>query len=343
VAMSSLRRGTRGAENLQVLQVVYNRMDHVPYTLEVTINSSVAALSIVRVFLISVSRPSIVIEMDKWLAQLSPGQNTITRREEEAPHISRRSTQSLRGLQRLLVSGRMSRQTFNWAGCGWPISLNIPTGSVGGSSWQLVVVASPLKPHDVSNVQQWDRAGRVSWSYCGVDRGQVPDSRPLGFPFDRPSTAARLQDLVDLHSNIASTPVTIYRGQLQGGRRPRPPPGRYPSTQVPSTQPPQTQGPDNQKSTARESVTQVEPEIQQAPTQSPATPMPTIQRSVLPSVTTEGPPQPLVSRPPATRRPAHPHSTSTRRPSTSRQTTSRSGAVREAWSPWNRNIFRRPA
>ena len=54
-------------------------MDHVPYTLEVTINSSVAALSIVRVFLISVSRPSIVIEMDKWLAQLSPGQNTITR------------------------------------------------------------------------------------------------------------------------------------------------------------------------------------------------------------------------------------------------------------------------
>ena len=62
-----------------MLQVVYNRMDHVPYTLEVTINSSVAALSIVRVFLISVSRPSIVIEMDKWLAQLSPGQNTITR------------------------------------------------------------------------------------------------------------------------------------------------------------------------------------------------------------------------------------------------------------------------
>ena len=63
----------------EVLQVVYNRMDHVPYTLEVTINSSVATLSIVRVFLISVSRPSIVIEMDKWLAQLSPGQNTITR------------------------------------------------------------------------------------------------------------------------------------------------------------------------------------------------------------------------------------------------------------------------
>ena len=63
----------------EVLQVVYNRMDHVPYTLEVTINSSVAALSIVRVFLISVSGPSIVIEMDKWLAQLSAGQNTITR------------------------------------------------------------------------------------------------------------------------------------------------------------------------------------------------------------------------------------------------------------------------
>ena len=162
-------------------------------------------------------------------------------------------------------------------------------------------------------------------------------------PLNRPSTAARLQDVVDLHSNIAATPVTIYRGQLQGGRRPRPPPGRHPSTPFPSTQPPQTQGPENQRSTAREFATQAEPEIQQASTRSPATSMPPIQSSALPSVTTEDPPEPLVTWSPTTRRPAHPHSTSTRRPSTSRQTTPRSGAVREAWSPWNRNIFRRPA
>ena len=162
-------------------------------------------------------------------------------------------------------------------------------------------------------------------------------------PLNRPSTAARLQDLIDLHSNIAVTPVTIYRGQLQGGRRPRPPPERRHSTQFSSTQPPQTQGPENQRSTAREFVTQVEPEIEQASTPSPATPTPLTQGSVLPSVTTEGPPQPLVTWSPATRRPAHPHSTSTRRPSTSRQTTPQSGALREAWSPWNRNIFRRPA
>ena len=161
-------------------------------------------------------------------------------------------------------------------------------------------------------------------------------------PLNRPSTAARLQDLVGLHSNIAATPVTIYRGQLQGGRRPRPPPGRHPSTQSHSTQPPQILGPENRRNTAQESVTQMEPEIQQASTQSPAAPTPPIQRSVPPSVTTEGPIQPLVTLSPATR-PAHPHSTSTRRPSTSTQTTPRSGAVREAWSPWNRNIFRRPA
>ena len=32
--------------------------------------------------------------------------------------------------------------------------------SVGGSAWQLVVVASPLMPNDLPSVQQWERAGR---------------------------------------------------------------------------------------------------------------------------------------------------------------------------------------
>jgi len=218
VAMSSLVRGTRGNQNLQV---TYNRMDHVPYTLEVTVNARMATSSIVRVFLVSSSQPSIAIEMDKWLARLTPGENRIIRREEDAPHVSRRPTQSLRGLQRLLVTGRMSQHMFNWAGCGWPISLNIPTGSVEGSAWQLLVIASPLMPNDLQSVQQWERAGRVSWSYCGVLRGQVPDSRPLGFPMDRPSTGTRLGVLVNQHSNIVVTPITIIRGRTRG-RRPAP-------------------------------------------------------------------------------------------------------------------------
>jgi len=237
VAMSSLVRGTRGSQSLQV---TYNRMDHVLYTLEVTLNARIATSSIVRVFLVSSSQPSIVIEMDKWLARLAPGENRIIRREEDAPHISRRPTQSLRGLQRLLVTGRMSQHMFNWAGCGWPISLNIPTGSAGGSAWQLLVIASPLMPNDLPTVQQWERAGRVSWSYCGVLRGQVPDSRPLGFPMDRPSTGTRLGALVNQHSNIAATPVIIRRGRTQG-RGPAPggsgTAGRRPPR--PSTPPPQ--------------------------------------------------------------------------------------------------------
>ena len=76
VAMSSLVRGTRGNQNLQV---TYNRMDHVPYTLEVMLSARTATSSIVRVFLVSSSHPSIAIEMDKWLARLTPGENRIIR------------------------------------------------------------------------------------------------------------------------------------------------------------------------------------------------------------------------------------------------------------------------
>ena len=76
VAMSSMVQGTRGNQNLQV---TYNRMDHIPYTLEVTVNARMATSSIVRVFLVSASQPSIAIEMDKWLARLTPGDNRIIR------------------------------------------------------------------------------------------------------------------------------------------------------------------------------------------------------------------------------------------------------------------------
>ena len=90
----------------------------------------------------------------------------------------------------------MSRSTFNWAGCGLPVALNLPTGTAGGTAWRLVVTATPLLRTDLPTLEQWEEAGRwgtctctgtcrVSWTYCGLARGRVPDSRPPGFPFDR--------------------------------------------------------------------------------------------------------------------------------------------------------------
>ena len=52
-----------------------------------------------------------------------------------------------------------------------------------GQSRQVAIIGSRLVLYLVHFQLFLDL--RVSWSYCGVDRGQVPDSRPLGFPFDR--------------------------------------------------------------------------------------------------------------------------------------------------------------
>ena len=76
-------------------------------------------------------------------------------------------------------------------------------------AWRLVVVASPVLARDRGRVRDWQRADRVSWSYCGVQEGRVPDSRPLGFPLDRPSSRSSLDSLASSHPNIFLQEVSI--------------------------------------------------------------------------------------------------------------------------------------
>ena len=171
-----------------------------------------------------------MLELDQWLASVGPGQTMESRWEGQAPHLSKRQGQSLQALQRSLLQGQVapppppfrphgpvqvSRRMFNWAGCGWPLHLNIPSGRAGGMAWRLVVVASPVLARDRGRVRDWQRADRVSWSYCGVQEGRVPDSRPLGFPLDRPSSRSSLDSLASSHPNIFLQEVNIVsRGRV---------------------------------------------------------------------------------------------------------------------------------
>ena len=179
------------------------------FTLEVTLRAELETQAVLRAFLVFPEKPSVVLELDQWLASVGPGEVTESRREGQAPHLSRREDQSLQQLQRSLLRGQVSRRTFNWAGCGWPRHLNIPSGRPEGMAWRLVVVASPVLARDRDRVRDWQRADRVSWSYCGVQEGRVPDSRPLGFPLDRPDSRSSLDLLASSYTNIFLQEVSI--------------------------------------------------------------------------------------------------------------------------------------
>jgi len=203
VNMAGWPTPTRGNENIWLR---YRSMAHEPFTLEVGVMAEEVQAAVFRAFLVSSEDSSLVLAMDHWLELLRPGFNTITRHETEAPHLSRRPGESLRQLQQELLSGRITRDQLNWAGCGWPRAMNLPTGPASGRPgvWHLVVTAHPILPSDWNRVRQWEEAGRVSWTFCGVANGVVPDSRPPGFPLDRPFDIPRLP-------NIYSTDVNIFR------------------------------------------------------------------------------------------------------------------------------------
>jgi hypothetical protein len=154
VALGGWARPTRTGQNIQLR---YRHMNHLDYRLEVDVTVTQATAAVIRVFLVL---PGINIEMDKWLAELTVGTNRLVRRETDAPHLNRRPGQSLRGLQQQLMAGQVSRVPFNWAGCGWPKDLNVPSGTSSGQTWRLLVVASPLLDSDRNAVRNWERAGR---------------------------------------------------------------------------------------------------------------------------------------------------------------------------------------
>jgi len=205
--MSSIASGTQGGGNVWLR---YNQLNHHPWSLHLNVSVTVATRAVARVFLVAIADQDLAIEMDKWLVELIPGLNTIMRQGTEAPHLSRRPGQSLQALQRLLLMGQISPAAFNWGGCGWPPSLNVPRGSPSGMTWRLVVVVSPLLAFDTGRLGEWEQARRQSWTYCGVTQGQFPDNRPLAFPMDRPTTRATIQQLSDTYPNIFIRNISIF-------------------------------------------------------------------------------------------------------------------------------------
>jgi len=172
------------------ITVQYRRLNHIPFRWNIVVQSELPrpTPAIVRIFMMPTGEGEVqnraTIHMDHFLVQLNPGINHLSRAELEAPHLSK-SRWSLNELQDRLMNGQLGQADFSWGGCGWPRHLNIPRGTEEGMSWTLVVMVSRVLDQDIRRLDDWRRNNHLAWSYCGVRRGFVPDSRPMGFPVDR--------------------------------------------------------------------------------------------------------------------------------------------------------------
>jgi len=187
------------------VNIAYDRLNHIPFSYHVNIKSKTETQGLMRIFLIpaGIRLPphtdvtQVAIEMDRFLIMLNPGDNYFTRHSSSSPFIAK-SSMPLVELQERLLMGEISEEQFNYAGCGWPGTMVLPRGSEGGMGFRLYIMVSQVLPGDSAITANWERMHYTSWSWCGVRRneGDVPDSRPMGFPLDRSPKNGNWQSLM---------------------------------------------------------------------------------------------------------------------------------------------------
>merc|ERR1711937_333664 len=80
-------------------------------------------------------------------------------------------------------------------------------GREGGMQFRLYMMISKVLPNDSAMTANWERMQFTSWLWCGVRRneGDVPDSRPMGFPLDKAPPNGNWQSLMYKNSGQKRT------------------------------------------------------------------------------------------------------------------------------------------
>jgi hypothetical protein len=206
----------------------FTHLQHIPYTLNIQVNNDSGApkLGMVRVFMAPLTddrnqqllfrdQRRNMVELDKFVANLRPGQNTLRRRSVEST-VTIPYERTFRNLDTRPTGGQ-GEQQFNFCGCGWPHHMLIPKGTPNGIRAQLFVMVSNYEQDRVNQ----DLGGTCSdaASYCGIRDRLYPDRRHMGYPFDRLGRQGadmlasfltpnmRVQDVVIIHNDRVSGPT----------------------------------------------------------------------------------------------------------------------------------------
>jgi tyrosinase len=163
----------------------------------------------VRVFLAAaavVNDRRMWIEMDKFGMTLPANQRVAIYRPARASSVVRKPAWRPTEPRPVLPPGT-PQSARNYCDCGWPYHLLLPRGTRTGMPFRLMVM---LTDWAIDRVGADSACG--SLSFCGSRDTDYPDSRPMGYPFDRPLAGGRTieQLLADPGlRHIASTAITV--------------------------------------------------------------------------------------------------------------------------------------
>jgi len=188
----------------------WNQLNHQPFQYEIIVDSDKRVQAKMRIFLIPKDTPNpktpYVIEMDRFLVTLTKGRNTITRSDVESTAAGNRQRTLLELEKDLSSSTVATPELEQYDGCGWPQNLLLPKGTRHGKQFSLVVMLTKLLPGDAALSADQTQVSGSAFVHCGLPGGaRVPDSRPMGFPYDRPVTWQ-----VAGRANMKQTEVKIF-------------------------------------------------------------------------------------------------------------------------------------
>ncbi|XP_030368851.1 uncharacterized protein LOC115619960 [Scaptodrosophila lebanonensis] len=174
----------------------FTHLQHEPFTYTINVNNDGGAqrFGYVRIFLGTKfderglpmqlrDQRLLMIELDKFVVSLNPGQNTIMRRSTQSS-VTVPFERTFRNLdENRPAAGSAEELEFYFCICGWPQHMLIPKGKLEGMQFQLFVMVSNYEEDRVDQ----DLVGGCSTaaSYCGVRDRRYPDRRSMGYPFDR--------------------------------------------------------------------------------------------------------------------------------------------------------------
>ncbi len=143
------------------------------------------------------------IEMDRFLTTLQGSQRAVIYRPADLSSVVR---QPALKWQDLTTTDEPSPKTEQqpWCDCGWPYSALLPRGTAEGMLFRLFVMCSPGS--DLTLPDSPDTC--VSMSYCGLQDKDYPDSRDMGYPFNRPFQQS-ISATVAARDNIAWRTIKI--------------------------------------------------------------------------------------------------------------------------------------
>ncbi|XP_076338209.1 hemocyanin B chain-like isoform X2 [Tachypleus tridentatus] len=144
----------------------------------------------------------LMIEMDKFHAEIHPGHNDIVRHSKN----SSVTISSARSFGQLAHGEGVNEHANEYCSCGWPDHLLVPRGNENGMPFHLFVMLTDWL-HD--QVGDHGKTGMCTdaVSYCGAKDQLYPDRRPMGFPFDRDIEEEHLKDW--LLPNMKDVLITV--------------------------------------------------------------------------------------------------------------------------------------